>query len=278
MAESLSKTLGLAESESSMASYWMLEVRKEQWEHVAGMMSGAQLSSSRVLEIGCGLGLFVLVGNLLGFDCYGTEASASEYEGSVAMARELLHFGGISEERISCGEGERLKYPDRTFDMVCSFQTLEHVNHPSRVLAEAFRVLAPQGKLFFTCPNYLYPYEAHYGLGLPLPLGRVFSEVVLKMRKRPTDYLRTIQWINPQRLRQWCIEAGFVDIDVNSIGVGLLPQKSLNIVPTTTLPYRFLRGDGEHASVENFLRLPVIRTWARRHEVYPQISCCARRP
>jgi SAM-dependent methyltransferase len=49
--------------------------------------------------------------------------------------------------------GDRIDYPDATFDVVVSCNVLEHLEFPSRSLAEVARVLKPGGRFLFKTPN-----------------------------------------------------------------------------------------------------------------------------
>ena len=46
-----------------------------------------------------------------------------------------------------------LDLPDVSFDVVCSFETLEHLDEPERAVAEAARVLRPAGVLVASTPR-----------------------------------------------------------------------------------------------------------------------------
>ena len=46
-----------------------------------------------------------------------------------------------------------LNFPDRYFDLVCSFETLEHLNEPLKFLAQIKRVLKEGGVLIISTPN-----------------------------------------------------------------------------------------------------------------------------
>ncbi len=277
MADSLAAALGLSESETSMASYWSLDVRRDQWAGVLAALNRPSCTSLKFVEVGCGLGLFVVVGRLLGFDCCGVEAAESEYDGSVAMARRLLRSNGLPDDLVRCGRGEHLDFPERSFDVVCSFQALEHVENPLAVLKEAWRVLVPGGLLYLTCPNYLYPYEVHYGLMLPLPLGRAISALAVRLRGRSPGFLRSLNWTTPPRLRRWCADAGFEQVEIRSAGSMPSGAAVLDVVPAQ-LPYRFLRGQDESSRASRMVSAMPLRLWARRRETFPHIICCARRP
>ncbi|MBF0537370.1 MAG: class I SAM-dependent methyltransferase [Nitrospirae bacterium] len=45
-----------------------------------------------------------------------------------------------------------LQYDDRTFDLVCIMEVLEHIQSPVKAVDEIYRVLKPGGKLILTTP------------------------------------------------------------------------------------------------------------------------------
>lgn len=51
------------------------------------------------------------------------------------------------------GSAEALDFAAESFDAVVSFETLEHVPHPERLLSEARRVLKPGGTFLVSTPN-----------------------------------------------------------------------------------------------------------------------------
>lgn len=70
---------------------------------------------------------------------------------AVGYAHE--RFGGDGEGRFVCGDAVRLPFPDRAFDAVVSFETLEHIRAYSRFLAECKRVLTDGGVIVCSTPN-----------------------------------------------------------------------------------------------------------------------------
>ena len=54
---------------------------------------------------------------------------------------------GVRHEDLTC-----LTYPDESFDLIITSETLEHVSNLDRALAEIHRVLAPGGRHIFTIP------------------------------------------------------------------------------------------------------------------------------
>lgn len=59
---------------------------------------------------------------------------------------------GATLEGVRCEDLSRLTYPDASFDLVLTSETLEHVPDLSAALAEIRRILAPGGRHLFTVP------------------------------------------------------------------------------------------------------------------------------
>jgi SAM-dependent methyltransferase len=96
----------------------------------------------RVLDIGCGMQPYR---HMLGPDVI-------DY---VGVDRE----GELSRPTI-VGTAESLPVDDETFDVVICTMVLEHVVDPRRVLAEARRVLVPNGRIVVTVPGVWPTHEA----------------------------------------------------------------------------------------------------------------------
>lgn len=69
------------------------------------------------------------------------------------------HIWGSSEIKFQCHTVEELPFPDYYFDMIVSFETIEHVEHPEKFLQEIHRVLKPGGMIVLSCPNDPYYFK-----------------------------------------------------------------------------------------------------------------------
>lgn len=111
---------------------------------------GKITSGDRVLEIGCGTGLFTRkVAERTGAHITGVDVSA----GLLAAARKLT-----SSPRIEFVEGDAMHLPfeEGTFDVVFGSSVLHHLDF-DQSLAEIFRVLKRGGRMVFAEPNMLNP-------------------------------------------------------------------------------------------------------------------------
>jgi len=92
----------------------------------------APISPQRVLEVGCGSGIFLEWFKSQGHMVAGVEPSSSSLE----LARRRLG----PKVRLNQGFAENLPYEDNEFDTVALITSLEFVDDPNLSLKEAFRV------------------------------------------------------------------------------------------------------------------------------------------
>jgi 2-polyprenyl-6-hydroxyphenyl methylase/3-demethylubiquinone-9 3-methyltransferase len=100
------------------------------------------------LDVGCGGGIMAEEVAALGFNVTGVDPS----ESSLATARRHAAAAGLSIIYSRAG-GESLPYPDSSFDLVYCCDVLEHVGDVDRVVAEAARVLKPEGIYLYDTIN-----------------------------------------------------------------------------------------------------------------------------
>lgn len=96
---------------------------------------------SRMLDVGCGTGRMVRE----------LQARAMQARGMDPWARE----SGLPAPDFVAGQVEAIPMPGESFDAVCAFDVLEHVDD-ARALAEIHRVLAPGGLLFASVPAHAW--------------------------------------------------------------------------------------------------------------------------
>lgn len=100
-------------------------------------------STNKLLDIGCGTGYFLDEAKKRGWVVHGTEYSPL----SIASCRER----GIS---ICEGQLNGSNYDADQFDVITSFEVIEHINDPKEELDKINRILRPNGLLYITTPNY----------------------------------------------------------------------------------------------------------------------------
>lgn len=180
-----------------------------------------RLEGARVLEIGSGSGGRSVALALRGAEVAGVEPS----DAGVAASRLRAERYQKIQVQFQVGVGERLPFPDESFDLVFSMEVLQHVQDLERVIAETHRVLRRGGHCYHEAPNNLYPWEFHYRMlwipYLPKPLGKLYA----RMRGKDPRHLDDINFLYRPSLLSQMRRCGFTQLrDVYSEE---LPQKAL---------------------------------------------------
>jgi SAM-dependent methyltransferase len=141
----------------------------------------APLDDRSILDVGCGLGMYVKAFRRFSEDVHGVDVDPEK----VAEASETL-------PNIEEAPAEQLPYSDGRFDVVLLHEVIEHVADDAKAISEAVRVLkgpaqaaaaapdgaetrassdatskepalevASGGRLVIFAPNRLYPFETH---------------------------------------------------------------------------------------------------------------------
>ncbi|HDN80147.1 MAG TPA: class I SAM-dependent methyltransferase [Chloroflexi bacterium] len=108
------------------------------------------LQDKRILDVGCGLGLYVKRFRDYSDEVYGVDIDPEK----VAEASKEL-------PNIKQAPAEALPFDDGFFDVVMLHEVLEHVDDDRQAVIEACRVLRPGGKMVIFAPNRLYFFETH---------------------------------------------------------------------------------------------------------------------
>lgn len=109
---------------------------------ITEIFKGEELADAKLLDVGCGAGLFSNQIVKQGYQVTGVDLS----EESLSVAK--LHDESKSVEYIKA-DAMNLPFENEKFEIVCCLDFLEHVNQPEAVVAEVSRVLRPGGLFIF---------------------------------------------------------------------------------------------------------------------------------
>jgi len=199
---------------------------------IQGMERAGVVLHGRVLDAGCGGGGTALSLAEEADFAVGLDLEARFRDSGTRLAREK-QAGRVAFVQ---GDGARLPFADRTFDVVFSHSVIEHVASAQGYLGECHRVLRPGGVLYLSTAPYLSLSGAHLPrLLVPVPLHlivgrrRAFAAFCWLARRAPwalrekkeantfvalaeqglTKQDDLLQSVTLERLRAWFRQAGF---------------------------------------------------------------------
>ncbi len=103
-------------------------------------------TGGELLDVGCGTGQFVEAARRAGYQVTGLDVSRPQLE----LARRRFGLSSLYPMTL----GEYARQAAVSFDVITAFQVLEHVADPVAFLADARKLLAPQGYLAVGVPNW----------------------------------------------------------------------------------------------------------------------------
>lgn len=110
---------------------------RDYYSHICEGVISALPENGRLLDLGCGTGLFMQRYLKTGGEAIGVDISM----GMIKRAKKR----NVSD--VALGNAEVLPFRDRTFDGVSSLLAFSYFQNPGSMLEESFRVLKPGGSL-----------------------------------------------------------------------------------------------------------------------------------
>jgi len=152
------------------------------------------LRGKRVLDVGCGGGILSESMVSVGATVLGIDAAP----GPIGVAELHTHESQVFPEyRISTIE-ELVNKNTELFDVITCLEMLEHVPSPESVISSCYKLLKPDGHIFFSTIN-RNPKSYLFAI--------IGAEHVLKLLPKGTHQYSKL--IKPSELASWCRKYGF---------------------------------------------------------------------
>lgn len=168
----------------------------------------------RLLDVGCGGGVFLRLARELGAKVQGVEPSA--HGAATCLAAGLPVFNGMLEDFVADN-------PEERFDLVTSNHVVEHHPQPVHLLRAMKALVAPGGNVWISVPNAACP-----------------DAEALTWRWHSTDLPYHLQQFTPNSLRVAAERAGFAgaELRTESLQRGVLQSLQLELRTAIKLPVR----------------------------------------
>jgi 2-polyprenyl-3-methyl-5-hydroxy-6-metoxy-1,4-benzoquinol methylase len=121
---------------------YLSPITKKRYEELLAELK-PYMKTGKILDVGCGGGHFLATAKEQGWEVHGTEFSQK--------AVELCQEQGIN---VKEGVLDIKNYDTEQFDVITSFEVIEHINNPLEEITKFYKLLRPGGLLYVTTPNF----------------------------------------------------------------------------------------------------------------------------
>lgn len=146
--------------------------------------------TNNILDIGCGNGHFLEVAKKRGWNVHGTEFTDEAMEICVNKKIEMQQ-GVLNPEN----------YYSIKFDIVVSFEVIEHINNPKTEIQNIINILDTNGLFYFTTPNF-----------------NSISRFILKDKWSVIEYPEHLSYYTSKTMHRFLSKQGFKKIKIETTG------------------------------------------------------------
>jgi len=145
-------------------------------------------NTNNIIDVGCGDGWFLVEAKKRGWSVFGTEFEERAVVNGGAKGI-IMHQGVLKPSNYSV-----------TFDIITSFEVVEHINNPMEEFKNFYSILRPGGLVYVTTPNFnslsrkllgpkwnVLNYPEHLSYYTPGTLRFAFKKSGLKLRRQTTS-------------------------------------------------------------------------------------------
>lgn len=144
--------------------------------------------TGNIIDVGCGIGYFLEIAKLRGWNVYGTE-----------YTDEAVEICTNNDINMSLGKLDPKNYIPEMFDVITSFEVLEHINNPVEEISNFNKILRKGGLVYFTTPNFnsflrnrlganydVITYPEHLSYYTPKTINNLFKKLNFRKLKLQT--------------------------------------------------------------------------------------------
>jgi 2-polyprenyl-3-methyl-5-hydroxy-6-metoxy-1,4-benzoquinol methylase len=149
--------------------------------------------TNNILDIGCSNGYFLETAKQRGWNVYGQE-----------YADECIEICKNKGINIKQGYLENINFENNFFDIITSFEVIEHINTPVTHTQTIYRILRNGGLFYFTTPNF-----------------NSISRNILGYKWNIIEYPEHLSYFTPQTIKHLLIQSNFKKLKIKTTGISL---------------------------------------------------------
>jgi len=174
----------------------------EEAKYTLKLINKYDLKNKKILEFGSGLGISSIVLSLNGYDITSFEPGGMGFEKNALLNQYLKKYFSLNFNSLdSLGD---IKCD--TYDFFFSNNVLEHVDDIEKTILHLDLSLKNNGIMCHHMPNYIVPYEPHFGI-LFFPIFPKKMSFLVSKKITETGLWRSINFINVFDIKSYARKA-----------------------------------------------------------------------
>lgn len=215
--------------------------KSREFELTLKLLNEFNLSSKKLLDIGCGNGISTIAFALNGFEVTAVEPDSSNTIGAGAI-REMKNHYQIENLEIYEAYAEDILFEEESFDIVYIRQAMHHANDLRKFLSEASRVLK-KGGILITIRDHVILNEEDKALFLNKhPLHKFYGGENAFTAKEYREAMFNAELKIEKEIRYYDSEINYFPVKSSHISYykiiktiyNLLPEKLFSLFPKVT--------------------------------------------
>lgn len=158
--------------------------------------------NKRILEVGAGIGVLSAYLHLCGYQVIAIEPSGKGFDLNNQVGQQLKNWLEIDEfDFLDMGIEDLDRSSINKFDIIFSFNVVEHLPDLNIAFAHMKQVLSTSGIMIHTCPNYHVPYEPHFSIPL-IPVFPSATRYLIANRIAKSDLWQSLNFVTSSRMKR----------------------------------------------------------------------------
>ncbi len=149
--------------------------------------------TNRLIDVGSGVGYFLEVAKRRGWETYGTE-----------FTEEAVSICEKKGAKMNLGPLNPDNYEPESFDIITSFEVIEHINNPREEIGNFNKLLRKGGMVYSTTPNF-----------------NALERYYLKSEYNALGYPEHLTYYTPKTLTKLFTDSGFRKKQIETTGVSI---------------------------------------------------------
>jgi 2-polyprenyl-3-methyl-5-hydroxy-6-metoxy-1,4-benzoquinol methylase len=149
--------------------------------------------TNKMLDVGCGPGLFLIEAKKRGWEVYGTEFTDNQLT--------YLKDKGINTLKGKLSDDS---FENELFDVIISSEVIEHINNPVEEIQQFHRLLRKGGVVYITTPNF-----------------NALERYLLKGDYEIIEYPEHLCYYTPKTINLLLTQNGFEKLKITTTGISL---------------------------------------------------------